>query len=107
GNEDVHHYRASSPFTIRIESDIDSRAIGTTWLYCPHPHPSLKDPALPATTRSSSLSLSSKEGYPILRPQSDEYSRIDIRIGDVGILRSDRSFDFLFNICFPKDHPLN
>ena len=66
-----------------------------------------------------------KEGYPLYRPDPHKrlprpYRDVGICIGDVGILRRDGIFDFLFNICrsssspnnpvnthdFPQDHQL-
>jgi hypothetical protein len=38
---------------------------------------------------------------------SIEYQRTGILIGDVGIITSRGTFDFLFNICLPVDHPVN
>ncbi|KAF9260142.1 hypothetical protein L218DRAFT_873130 [Marasmius fiardii PR-910] len=35
------------------------------------------------------------------------YRQIGVRIGDVGILRADGSFDFIFNVCYPADHEIN
>jgi hypothetical protein len=50
-------------------------------------------------------------GYPLWNPEPD--SKLPkscrdegLRIGDVGVVK-DGSFDVLFNICLPKDHPLN
>jgi hypothetical protein len=51
-------------------------------------------------------------GYPIWRPEpnqflSDTYQRLGTRIGDVGFVTSNGSFDYLFNVCRPKNHPIN
>ena len=35
------------------------------------------------------------------------YQRTGIQIGDVGIIRPDGSFSFIFNICVPRDNPIN
>ncbi|KDR78144.1 hypothetical protein GALMADRAFT_17050, partial [Galerina marginata CBS 339.88] len=35
------------------------------------------------------------------------YQRDGMTIGDVGIITASGSFDFLFNICVPHDHPFN
>ncbi|KIJ12518.1 hypothetical protein PAXINDRAFT_42843, partial [Paxillus involutus ATCC 200175] len=50
-------------------------------------------------------------GYPLWNPEPDsklpESCRDEgLRIGDVGIVK-DGNFDVLFNICLPKEHPLN
>ncbi|KIJ07474.1 hypothetical protein PAXINDRAFT_58964, partial [Paxillus involutus ATCC 200175] len=51
-------------------------------------------------------------GYPLWHPEPDsnlpEACLTDgLRIGDVGIVTADGSFDLLFNICSPRDHPLH
>jgi hypothetical protein len=51
-------------------------------------------------------------GFPMWVPKPadnlpQEYRDRGIDIGDVGIVTSDGSFDFLFNICLPFDHPIN
>ncbi|KAF8838095.1 hypothetical protein BDN67DRAFT_1013362 [Paxillus ammoniavirescens] len=51
-------------------------------------------------------------GYPLWFPEPDsnlpEACRTEgLRIGDVGIVTEDGSFDLLFNICSPRDHPLH
>jgi hypothetical protein len=35
------------------------------------------------------------------------YRQDGINVGDVGIIRPDRPFDFLFNVFLPPDHPVN
>ncbi|KIK76202.1 hypothetical protein PAXRUDRAFT_782813 [Paxillus rubicundulus Ve08.2h10] len=51
-------------------------------------------------------------GYPLWFPEPKSTSPKDyhndrLRIGDVGIVAEDGSFDVFFNICLPKDHPLH
>ncbi|KAF9228829.1 hypothetical protein BS17DRAFT_744996 [Gyrodon lividus] len=51
-------------------------------------------------------------GYPLWFPEPDsslpeDYRHEGLRIGDVGIVVEDGSFDVLFNICLPEDHPLH
>ncbi|KAJ4488093.1 hypothetical protein J3R30DRAFT_892546 [Lentinula aciculospora] len=58
------------------------------------------------------LLLPRKRGYPLWEPKPDEhlpeeYRRIGVCIGDVGILNEFGGFDYLFNACLPADHPVN
>ncbi|KAK7020747.1 hypothetical protein VNI00_017602 [Paramarasmius palmivorus] len=51
-------------------------------------------------------------GYPLFCPEPNEalrpeYIESGIRFGDVGIIASDGSFDFHFNICLSADHLIN
>ncbi|KAJ3711144.1 hypothetical protein C8R42DRAFT_557525, partial [Lentinula raphanica] len=51
-------------------------------------------------------------GYPLWRPEPnrrlpEQFRKSGLPIGSVGIIRPDGFFDYLFNICFPKDHPIN
>ncbi|KIJ12520.1 hypothetical protein PAXINDRAFT_46495, partial [Paxillus involutus ATCC 200175] len=51
-------------------------------------------------------------GYPLWYPEPDdnlpEACRDEgLRIGDVGIVTERGTFDVLFNICLPAEHPLN
>jgi hypothetical protein len=36
-----------------------------------------------------------------------EYQSRGIQIGDVGIIKPNGSFSYMFNICVPHDHPIN
>lgn len=49
-------------------------------------------------------------GYPLWDPQPTEenvgYKKDGVRIGDVGFL-DQGSFNFLFNICVPREHAIN
>ncbi|KAL0567363.1 hypothetical protein V5O48_014629 [Marasmius crinis-equi] len=38
---------------------------------------------------------------------SPQYRADGVQIGDVGILRADGSFDFIFNVCRPSNDPIN
>lgn len=58
------------------------------------------------------LLLPKKLGFPLWTPEPDDnlpdqYCEIGVSIGDVGILKSDGDFDFLFSICVPFDDPIN
>ncbi|KIL57827.1 hypothetical protein M378DRAFT_31890, partial [Amanita muscaria Koide BX008] len=51
-------------------------------------------------------------GYPLYEPEpfselSTEYLRKGVNVGDVGIVRDDGAFDFLFNICSPQNGSIN
>ncbi|KAJ3924786.1 MAG: hypothetical protein NXY57DRAFT_877337, partial [Lentinula lateritia] len=37
----------------------------------------------------------------------EQHRKGGLPIGSVGIKRLDGFFDYLFNVCFPKDHPVN
>ncbi|KIJ59208.1 hypothetical protein HYDPIDRAFT_101174, partial [Hydnomerulius pinastri MD-312] len=51
-------------------------------------------------------------GYPLWVPEPDsnlptEYQSKGLRVGDVGVVTEDGSFDVFFNICLPETHPLH
>ena len=51
-------------------------------------------------------------GYPLWLPGPNnrlpqEYREAGLRIGDVGVVTADGTFDVFFNICLPEDHPLH
>ncbi|KIL56375.1 hypothetical protein M378DRAFT_172767 [Amanita muscaria Koide BX008] len=51
-------------------------------------------------------------GYPLYEPEpfselSREYLRNGVNIGDVGFVREDGDFDFLFNICPTQNGSIN
>ena len=53
-----------------------------------------------------------KRGHPLWIPQSNmvlpiRYRAQGVRVGDVGIFTENGGFDFLFNICVPRDDPIN
>ena len=53
-----------------------------------------------------------KRGFPLWIPEPNirlpnAYKQIGIRIGDVGFHTSSGAFSFLFNVCEPRDHPIN
>ncbi|KAM6501148.1 Ankyrin repeat-containing domain protein [Amanita muscaria] len=56
--------------------------------------------------------LECRVGYPLYEPEpfsqlSKEYLRNGINVGDVGFVRQDGAFDFLFNICPPQNEAIN
>ena len=58
------------------------------------------------------LLLPTGNGFPLWTPEPnemlpDEKRDKGIMIGDVGIIKADGSFDFLFNICVPSSDPIN
>jgi len=51
-------------------------------------------------------------GFALFIPQPNRrlsiaYQRTGVRIGDVGLITPYGGFSFLFNICVPRDHPIN
>jgi len=52
-----------------------------------------------------------ERGSPLWHPEPNRnpgiYKRQGVSIGDVGLLLPSGSFHFLFNICHPRDHPIN
>ncbi|KIL63942.1 hypothetical protein M378DRAFT_163905 [Amanita muscaria Koide BX008] len=70
---------------------------------------------LPVTSiaeRYTRSMLKSLIGYPLYDPKpfselSKEYPRNGVNIGDVGFIRGDGTFDFLFNICPSKNASIN
>jgi hypothetical protein len=68
---------------------------------------------MPAPSEVYSRHLLAKgNGFPLWTPEpneslSDEHRNKGIMIGDVGIIKADGSFDFLFNICVPSSHAVN
>ncbi|KIL63053.1 hypothetical protein M378DRAFT_732563 [Amanita muscaria Koide BX008] len=62
--------------------------------------------------RYSRSMLKSLAGYPLYEPQpfselSTEYLRHGVNVGDVGFVRGDGVFDFLFNVCPTKNGLIN
>ena len=56
--------------------------------------------------------LLKRHGFPLWAPQPLRrlplsYRRTGVSVGDVGIITSQGSFDYLFNICLLHDHPRN
>ena len=53
-----------------------------------------------------------ERGFPLWIPDPDQnlhldYRRTGVRIGDVGIITDSGAFSFLFNICLPRNDPVN
>jgi len=51
-------------------------------------------------------------GFPLWFPEPGrrlpvEYRMKGVSIGDVGLITPDGAFDYLFNICLPRDDPVN
>jgi hypothetical protein len=66
----------------------------------------------PASQVYSRLLLPYAHGVPLWKPEPDsdlppEYLETGILVGDVGILTPEGGFDYLFNICYPANHPVN
>ena len=58
------------------------------------------------------LLTQNKRGYALWIPEPNKnlpvpYQRKGIQIGDVGIITPDGSFSFIFNICVPRNDPIN
>lgn len=56
--------------------------------------------------------LLSHRGYPLWTPEPNIelpecYQREGLKIGDVGVVDEDGSFDVFFNITLPREHPLH
>lgn len=67
--------------------------------------------SIPSTIYSRLL-FPKGHGYPLYFPEPNEdlpevYRVLGTRIGDVGIVAEDGSFDYLFNVCRPADHLIN
>uniref|UniRef100_A0A0W0G5T5 Uncharacterized protein n=3 Tax=Moniliophthora roreri TaxID=221103 RepID=A0A0W0G5T5_MONRR len=112
GRDQVTHYHASSPLTVQLVSPDGRQALANPWTYDPLPIPCPNDPNLHGSVRYSLLLLSKREGYPLWYPQPKaklppEYRTTGVRIGDVGIVRSNTPFDYLFNVCQAANHPIN
>jgi len=53
-----------------------------------------------------------RRGYALWIPAPNKnlplpYQRKGVEIGDIGIITPDGNFSFLFNICVPRDDPIN
>lgn len=56
--------------------------------------------------------LPRKLGYPLFVPESSTHLPVQFRergisIGDVGVIKQNGSFDYIFSICSPADDPVN
>ena len=70
-------------------------------------------PSVPDNVQQYTKQLLNKgHGFPLHRPAlSDdlptECHDRGVSIGDVGLITESGAFDYLFNICKPRDHPVN
>ncbi|KAF8972885.1 hypothetical protein BDZ97DRAFT_636061 [Flammula alnicola] len=133
----LHRHSGGRPPTInRVTSGVpqSSSRIANQHLYSADRGPSMNQnyPRSPTVTRyitgtssavpsipiqkSSNIyyrHLSAKaRGSPLWIPEPNNYLNVlyrrrGIAIGDVGIITDDGAFDFLFNICLPKNDPMN
>ena len=74
-------------------------------------HAPTEDKESPITRYQRHLLLE-RHGFPLWAPQPLRrlplsYRRTGVSVGDVGIITSQGSFDYLFNICLLHDHPRN
>ncbi|KAF7369460.1 Pleiotropic drug resistance ABC transporter protein [Mycena venus] len=72
----------------------------------------IMDDTLSESEIYSTQMLREKRGYPLYVPGPqeslpEEYRRVGVTIGDVGIITPEGAFDFFFNIYLPADHPIN
>lgn len=53
-----------------------------------------------------------RDGFALWIPEPNKnlpfsYQRKGVQIGDVGIIKPSGCFSFIFNVCVPRDHPIN
>ncbi|ESK82963.1 hypothetical protein Moror_11804 [Moniliophthora roreri MCA 2997] len=95
-NNQPQAYSATASITVQAVSP-DGHPLANPWTLDPFPIPAPYDP---------------REGYPLwfLEPcpgVPSAYCATGVRIGDVGIVQSNKRFDYLFNICHRADDPIN
>jgi len=71
----------------------------------------MRNPKASPASMYSRLMIMHELGYPLYMPEPDlglkEYRKKGHRVGDVGRITPSGSFDFLFNACYPANHPIN
>uniref|UniRef100_A0A0W0FFL9 Uncharacterized protein n=1 Tax=Moniliophthora roreri TaxID=221103 RepID=A0A0W0FFL9_MONRR len=110
-NNQPQAYSATASITVQAVSP-DGHPLANPWTLDPFPIPALYDPSMPGSLRYSLLLLLKGEGYPLWFPEPrpgvpSAYCATGVRIGDVGIVQSNKRFDYLFNICHRADDPIN
>jgi hypothetical protein len=74
------------------------------------PSQTFRDLCKEVTKYTSGIFRPEKRNHPLWIPQSNMvlpilYRAQGVRVGDVGIFTESGAFDFLFNICVPRDAP--
>ncbi|KAF9260143.1 hypothetical protein L218DRAFT_873071 [Marasmius fiardii PR-910] len=87
-------------------------SVQTDFINNVEPSPPQDDLVRASFVDTSPLASAEHGGHALRVPEPNkeltaEYRQTGVRIGDVGILRDDGSFDFVFNVCCSANDPIN